>query len=85
MRPHRRREQSVDCKHDEGCQHEDAAEAEHLRESIARSDGHELRQKREEEDRELGVENVDQDALDDHLRRRFRLRVGFDFQRTRLA
>jgi len=40
----------------------------------------ELRQEGEEEDRKLGIQNVDQDRLDDHLHCRLRLDVLLDFE-----
>jgi hypothetical protein len=63
-------EQAVAHEDDEGYQHEDGAEPRHMGERMGLLDADELRQEGEEEDQELGVQDVDQDRLDGDLARR---------------
>src|SRR5436309_1955510 len=53
-------EQAVADEHDEGHQHEDAAELEHAGQRVRLAGADELREEREKEDRELRVEDVDE-------------------------
>ncbi len=55
---------------DQGDQHENAAQPQHPRVCVRLASTDELWQKRKEEDRQLWVEDVDQDRGSDHLRMR---------------
>ena len=52
---------------DERERHEDGTEAEHARQRVWFVAAHELRQERQKEDRELRIEDIDQDGGVDHL------------------
>ena len=60
-------EQPVADEDHERQQHEHGAQLQHVRERMGFVGAHELRQEREEEDRQLRVEDVDQDRGHDHL------------------
>ena len=65
-----RGEQPVTDEHHERHRHEHRAELSISGSRVAGIRRHELRQEREEEDRQLGVQDVDQDRLHDHLQGR---------------
>src|SRR5438552_8093150 len=69
MLPNRGGEDSIDNEDDERDQHENSAQLDHADKHIRNLGTHELRQKCEEENRELRIQDVDQDGRNDHVRR----------------
>src|SRR5438132_7026326 len=69
MLPNRGGEDPIDNEDDQRQQHENPAQLDHAGESVWIFGTHELRQKREEEYRELRIQNIDQNGRDDHVRR----------------
>ncbi|KAI1698000.1 hypothetical protein Ddc_19394 [Ditylenchus destructor] len=78
-------EDAVDREDGEGHRHEDGGEGEHLVGRLGRVGGDELRQKCDEEDRQLGVEQVHQDRVNDDLARRTGWGVGLDGEGAAIA
>jgi epoxide hydrolase len=76
--PNRSGETSVSNEHDECEQHEHGAQLDHADEGIGIPGTHELREKGEEENRELGIQDVDQNGGDDHMPCRARGGVRLD-------
>src|SRR5436309_8061433 len=68
MLPNRGGEEPIDNEDDEREQLENRAQLDHADEYIWILGTHELRQKREEENRELWIQDVDQNGRDDHVR-----------------
>ena len=62
---------AVDDEHHEGHGHEHRAQHQHLAQRRRRVGRHELRQEREEEDRQLGIQDVEQERLDHQAARRW--------------
>src|SRR5205823_3833490 len=68
MLPNRGGEDPIDNEDDEREQHENRTQLDHADESMWILGTHELRQKREEENRELRIQDVDRNGRDDHVR-----------------
>src|SRR5438094_3860000 len=62
-------EDPIDNEDDQREQHEDRAQLDHADEYMWILGTHELRQKCEEENRELRIQDIDQDGRNDHVRR----------------
>ena len=75
----------VDGEDDKRHQHEDGTQLDHQRQRIYLSGADELRQERHEENRQLGIEDVDQYGTSDHLHARVGVDIAVDTERTVFA
>ena len=79
---HRRGADRVADEDDERRRHEHGTEFEHPQQWLRLGRVDELRQERQEEDRQLGIEQVELDGLDDYPERRFGRMIGLYPQRS---